>query len=213
MDSDDICDRTRLEKQIYLLEQENIDICGGHSLLIDASDRINGISISPLGHQACTLSLGFDVPFFHPTVMMKSSFLLEHDLRYGQSFYKVAEDYDLWIRMHQAGAVFGNVDDIVLKYRVLDDSLSRNNKLMLRDSKGLSKDFFEKNYIYCLQNIASISKFGNSGEKVLAVRFIWSSVFKKGNLFLVKYLKFVGFKVCVYATLSEIIRTLRLRVC
>ena len=154
----------------------------------------------------------FDVPFFHPTVMMKSSFLLEHDLRYGQSCYKAAEDYDLWIRMHQAGAVFGNVDDIVLKYRVLDDSLSRNNKLMLRDSKELSNDFFKKNNIYCLQNIASISKFGNSGEKP-AVMFIWSSVFKKGNLFLVKYLKFVGLKVCVYATLSAIIRMLRLRAC
>lgn len=211
MDSDDICDRRRLEKQISLLEQENIDICGGHSLLIDASDRINGVSISPLGHQACTLGLGFDVPFFHPTVMMRSSFLLEHDLRYGQSCYKAAEDYDLWVRMHQAGALFGNVDDIVLKYRVLGDSLSRNNRLMLRDSKGLSNDFFKKNYIYCLQNIRSISEFGNSSEKSLAVRFIWHSFFKKGNVFLAKYLKFIGFKVFVYATLSEMIRTLRFR--
>jgi glycosyltransferase involved in cell wall biosynthesis len=211
MDSDDICDRTRLEKQISLLEQENIDICGGHSLLMDASDRINGVSISPLGHQACTLGLGFDVPFFHPTVMMRSSFLIEHDLRYGQSRYKAAEDYDLWVRMHQAGALFGNVDDIVLKYRVLGDSLSRNNRLMLRDSKGLSNEFFRNNYIYCLQNIGSISEFGNSSEKSLAVRFIWHSFFKKGNVFLAKYLKFIGFKVFVYATLSEIIRTLRFR--
>jgi len=209
MDSDDICDPTRLENQVYLLEQENIDICGGHSLLIDASDRINGMSVSPIGHQACTLCLIFDVPFFHSTVMVRSSFLLEHNLRYGQSCYQTSEDYDLWMRMHQVGAVFGNVNDIVLKYRVLDDSISRNNKLMLRESKLLSNDFFEKNYKYLLQNIASISEFGNSGEKALVVRFIWSSIFKKGNLFLLKYLKFVGLKVFMYATISEIVRTLR----
>ena len=211
MDSDDVCDRTRLEKQVHLLEHYNLDVCGGHSLLIDKSGRTNGISISPLGHEACTLCLGFDVPFFHPTVMFKTSFVLEHNLRYGQSLYKAAEDYDLWVRMHQAGALFGNVDAVVLKYRVLGNSLSRNNPSMLSDSKALANKFFNKHYAYCLQKLASISEFGNSSEKSLAVRFIWRSCFKKGNFLTMKNFKFIGNKIFIHATLSEMVRTLRYR--
>jgi len=211
MDSDDVCDRERLEKQVHLLEHENLDVCGGHSLLMDRLGRTNGISISPLGHEACTLCLGFLVPFFHPAVMFRKSFMQDHNLRYGQSSCKAAEDYDLWVRMHEAGAIFGSVDSVVLKYRVLDDSLSRNNPSMLRDSKVLANNFFNKHYVYCLQKLAFISEFGNSSEKSLAVRFIWRSCFKKGNFLTMKNISFIGNKIFINATLSEIVRTLRYR--
>ena len=211
MDSDDVCEPLRLEKQIHFLKDNDLDICGGHSLLIDKSGRTDGISISPLNHDTCTLCLGFDVPFFHPTVMFKSSFLLEHNLRYGQSVYKAAEDFDLWIRMHRNGARFGSVDAVLLRYRVLDNSLSRNNRAMLRDSKALANEFFKKNYAFSLRQVTLISRFGNSFEKALVVRFIWRIVFKKGKLSAVKNLKFISSKIFIHATLSEIVRTFRYR--
>ena len=75
MDADDMCDRERLQRQIHLLKSDNLDICGGHSVLTDNLGRINGIAITPLSHEACTLCLGFEVPFFHPAVMFKKSFV------------------------------------------------------------------------------------------------------------------------------------------
>ena len=211
MDSDDICDCERLQRQVHLLESNNLDICGGHSVLIDNSGRMTGISISPLSHEGCTLCLGFEVPFFHPAVMFKKSFVQEHKLRYGQSQYKAAEDYDLWVRMHEAGALFGNVDAVVLKYRVLKNSLSRNNPLMLIDSKALANNFFNKNYIYCLKKLEFIAEFGNAGEKSLTIMFIWRSLFRKGNFLVIKYFKFIDNKTSAYATLSQIVRTLGYR--
>ena len=211
MDSDDVCDSARLGKQVERLTNDNLDVCGGHSLLIDKAGRINGISVSPLNHDSCTLCLGFLVPFFHPTVMVRKSFLQNHNLMYGQSCHKTAEDYDLWVRMHGAGALFGNVDAVVLKYRVLDNSLSRNNPTMLSDSKALANTFFSKHYVSCLQKLPYISEFGNTSEKTVAVRFIWRSFFKKGNFLAIKNLKFIEKKIVIHATLSEVVRVLRYR--
>ena len=211
MDSDDVCDRARLEKQVRHLENNDLDVCGGHSLLIDQAGTISGISISPIDHKACTLCLGFYVPFFHPTVMVRAAFIKNHNLRYGQSSFKAAEDFDLWVRMHNAGALFGGVDSIVLKYRVLDNSLSRNNLAMLQDSKELANNFFKQHYLDCLSNLKYISEFGNATEKSLAVRFIWRSIFIKGNFLAMKSLKFIEKKIFIHTTLSEILRTMRYR--
>ena len=68
MDADDICDYQRFQRQVHFLETGALDICGGHSLLMDKSGKTNGIAISPLSHKTCTLCMCFDVPFFHPTV-------------------------------------------------------------------------------------------------------------------------------------------------
>ena len=211
MDADDICDTSRLENQVRFLENFKLDICGGHCILIDELGRVNGLSISPLDQVGCTLSLGFEVPFFHPSVVYRRNFLLENNLRYGQSIYKAAEDYDLWVRMHDAGARFGNVDAIVLKYRVLDNSLSRNNKPMLKASKVLANKFFNTHYKDCIKKLESIAKAGNLAEQSLVIRFILRSFIKRGNFSTLRYLKYMGKKTIFLTTLSEIVRTIRFK--
>jgi glycosyltransferase involved in cell wall biosynthesis len=61
MDSDDISISTRFEKQISHMQNLGLDICGGHSLLIDNKGTINGIGIMPRSHELCGLSMMFMV--------------------------------------------------------------------------------------------------------------------------------------------------------
>ena len=131
MDADDISDPFRLENQLEFIENNNLDICGGHYLLLDKKGKINGLNVVPISHEMCTLSLLFKVPFAHPSVIIRKSFLNDNLLEYGQSKYQKAEDLDLWIRMHKCGARFGNVDKVVLKYRVLEESLSKQNGVLI----------------------------------------------------------------------------------
>ena len=142
MDADDISLPTRFEKQIIHMKDSELDICGGHSLLIDSDGTINGIGVMPRSHGLCGLSLMFRVPFPHPSVMIRKSFLTDNSLEYGQSKYLIAEDFDMWVRMFSAGAKFGNIDDIVIQYRVLNNSLSAKSTAgSRRDVRSLVRMF------------------------------------------------------------------------
>ena len=63
MDADDICLPMRFEKQIELMENENLDICGCHYFLLNKEGNIDGLNLTPLSHEMCSLSLASKVPF------------------------------------------------------------------------------------------------------------------------------------------------------
>ena len=80
LDADDISLPTRFENQINHMEILKLDICGGHSLLIDSDGKINGIGMVPRSHDLCGLSMIFMVPFAHSSVMILKSFLIDSSL-------------------------------------------------------------------------------------------------------------------------------------
>ena len=206
MDADDVSDISRLESQIEYIEKHNLDICGGHYLLIDDEGRINGLNVVPISHEMCTLSLLFKVPFAHPSVMIRKRFLDENSLEYGQSSYKIAEDLDLWLRMHRCGARFGNVDSVVLKYRILGDSLSKvNNTLVLKETKAMLRQFYKDNHQQIALIIKSPPSVLNTEEKSLLVRYIYRRV-KRLDFSDVALMKKIDKKVVFNSFLSEMIR-------
>ena len=207
MDADDIATFDRFEKQIKLLENSDLDICGGHYLSIDCNGKIIDTNLVPITHDMCSLSLSFKVPFAHPSVMIRKRFLIDNDLKYGQSKYKIAEDLDLWVRMHGHGAIFGNVDDIVLKYRILEDSLSRvNKKALAKDTKDIFGFFYKKNYLKSVNLINKLPILLNSEESSLIVRFLYVSLIKNMNILNLRHLKRVKSKIIIYSVLSEMVR-------
>ena len=210
MDADDISYPDRFKNQLRFIKDNNLDICGSHCLIINDGGVIDDIYLAPITHEGCTLALAFDVPFAHPSVMIRKKFLSENNLRYGQSKNIHAEDYDLWVRMHSKGAKFGNADDVLLYYRVLEDSLSRSNrKKVSKDSKALSKGHYKNNLKMNSKNIEFISKTGNSKEKSLAVSFLISRFFRFD--FSGFYcLKNINLKIILYSLISHIARSIRL---
>ena len=206
MDADDISFPSRLEKQFDFIEKNNLDICGGHCLLLDKNGKINGLNVVPTSHKMCSLSLLFKVPFAHPSVMIRKQFLDENSLEYGQSSYKIAEDLDLWLRMHRCGARFGNVDSVVLKYRILSNSLSKvNNSLILKETKAMLRQFYKDNYQQTALIIKSLPPVLNTEEKSLLVRYIYRRV-KRLDFSEVAIMKKIDKKIIFNSILSEIIR-------
>ena len=208
MDADDISLPIRFEKQISHMQNLGLDICGGHSLLIDSDGKINGIGIMPRSHDLCGLAMMFRVPFPHPGVMIRKGFLTDYSLEYGQSTYQAAEDFDMWVRMFSSGAKFGNVDDIVVRYRVLDNSLSIiNTAESRRDVRGLVKMFRAEHQQYLSDVIKHIDiNLLSEDEKSLVARYLINRLFTKFDIFGLRRLKDISLKNIVITVLSEVQR-------
>jgi len=208
MDADDVSLPIRFEKQISHMQNLGLDICGGHSLLIDSDGKINGIGIMPRSHDLCGLSMMFRVPFPHPGVMIRKGFLTDYSLEYGQSIYQTAEDFDMWVRMFSSGAKFGNVDDIVVRYRVLDNSLSIiNTAESRRDVRGLVKMFRAEHQQYLSDVIKHIDiNLLSEDEKSLVARYLINRLFTKFDIFGLRRLKDISLKNIVITVLSEVQR-------
>jgi len=206
MDADDISLPTRFEKQISHMQDLELDICGGHSLLIDSDGKINGIGIMPRSHDLCGLSMMFMIYSAHSSVIIRKSFLTDYSLKYKEKGY--FEDFDMWTRMFSAGAKFGNVDDIVIRYRILDVSLSTihatgarsYNKVVLKRFKSENKQYFSdviKNI-----NLGLLSET----EKSLFSRYFINKAITRLELFGLYKLRSIALKTLVITSLSEIRR-------
>ena len=161
MDADDISLPERFEKQVQLMESGRADICGCHWFVINVSGKLIDAKIVPLCRDGFTIFLACTVPFAHGSVMLRTSFIKQHGLRYGGVRY--AEDYDLWVRFFEKKAVFANVNEFLFKYRETDISLSKRvSKQNARDSNSLRKLFVRKNSAVCIQALLeSIKRYSS----------------------------------------------------
>lgn len=120
MHSDDIMLPDKLAQQLhYLQHNPNTGVCGCNVQLI--GNRTD-IWVYHEDDQSCKDSLLFSVPFAHPAVMMRRSVLNDLDTVYTPGL-AAAEDYDLWVRLANK-TKFGNVQQVLLKYRIHDTQLS-----------------------------------------------------------------------------------------
>lgn len=205
MDSDDISLPYRLEKQLSYLSDNNLDVCGCHYFTIDKYGSIDGLKLVPISFDTIRISLATEVPFAHPSVLIRKCFLIKHKLYYSQSIFNKAEDYDLWVKMYTRGALFGNIDDVLFKYRILSNSLSRkNHKLILKQKKYLNNIIFTS----CNHKIFNILKVLplklNYEEKSLIIRFLFR--FSKFNLlfFLLRNISKFKFSLILRTLFSEL---------
>lgn len=115
MDADDISMPERLERQVEFLETHSeYDVTGCNRIVFDENgDKGIRKSIEYPDKQV----LSRDVPFAHPTIMMKKS--VYDDLGgYTSSAATVrAEDLDLWIRFFEKGFRGYNMQEVLYKYR------------------------------------------------------------------------------------------------
>lgn len=206
MDADDISLSERFEKQIELMRSQDIDICGGNYLSINGDGSLFSLNLTPQSHEFCTLSLISKVPFAHPTVMIKKEFLDKYNCRYGQSEYKKAEDLDLWIKMHQKGAKFGNVSELTLKYRIIENSLSKvNDKKIRQETTKMLNKFYLNNKKDVEELLNKNFEYLNGEEESLLVRAVYKIYLKKFKLNQLKLFKKFDKKIVVCTLLSEIV--------
>ncbi len=122
MDSDDIVDLTRLEKQLNYLQKYSLDIVSSNLIFIDKiwkeiwkrkyQNKIKNIILneSPICH-ACS-------------IIRKQCF--EDAWKYND--FNLAEDYDLWLRFFWKSYKFWVLDDYLYYYRIFDEG-GKSSKL------------------------------------------------------------------------------------
>ncbi|UVY82429.1 glycosyltransferase [Brachybacterium sp. NBEC-018] len=120
-DADDLCRPERFAVQIPRMARtedgEGADLLGGS--MQEFSDRVapgeGPLRTRPLEHEQIVGYLGRHSPFHHPTIVLRRSVALAVG---GYRDLPLLEDYWLWERMMLGGARMGNVEEVVVDYRV-----------------------------------------------------------------------------------------------
>ncbi len=117
MDADDISVPNRFEKQLTVITQTpDISVIGGQiDEFIDTPDNIVGIRDVPLDNNSIKKYLKKRCPMNQVSIMLNKSAVLE--VGNYQSWH-FNEDYFLYCRMFENGAIFRNIPDILVHVRV-----------------------------------------------------------------------------------------------
>lgn len=124
MDSDDRSVGSRFEKQIeYLKMHPEVDVLGGQIREFESdTGAIVGLRKVPCSNAEIRTYMKRRCPMNHVSVIMRRK-IIEEAGNYRN--FPFNEDYDLWIRLAQRGAVFSNLDDSLVYVRVNDDMYYR----------------------------------------------------------------------------------------
>jgi glycosyltransferase involved in cell wall biosynthesis len=121
MDADDISVHDRISVQVQYMEDNNFDLIGGQIEKIDFSGRSLGRSFLPTDSKKLMKIFKYTTAAFHPTWLVKSSVFSE--VKYNETF-SVAQDYEFLSVLFERGFKISNVPQVVLQYRIQEDSLS-----------------------------------------------------------------------------------------
>jgi glycosyltransferase involved in cell wall biosynthesis len=129
MDSDDISFIERLQKQVAFLETSDVAVVASTVDMIDAQGKH-----LPLWKDDRMCISSHSIKAFlpknnciaHPSVMGRAEVLKKYKY---QSDQKEAEDYDLWLRLAADGKQIAKLNEPLLLYRFLQESLTRKERL------------------------------------------------------------------------------------
>lgn len=134
-DIDDIMMPFRLCIQNNFLNQFfDIDCVGGHACKINVDgDFVDTMSYPPRDNADIVDMLPGRVnPMIDPTTMMRLSSFKKMNGYSENENVRLAQDFDLWIRMCKSGMKLANIQSFFTQYRVLDSglTLSRKNEMI-----------------------------------------------------------------------------------
>ena len=115
MDADDLCHPARLEKQARFLDQNpEIALVAARVEGFPEEDMREGFRVyidwlnSLISPDEIAREIYIESPLAHPSVMMRREWLMKMG---GYQEHGWPEDYDLWLRMHLAGAKMGKIPE------------------------------------------------------------------------------------------------------
>lgn len=133
MDSDDISRPDRIEKQVKFFEKNSdIGVLGTSCREFGASFSLSEKHL-PKSHEDL---LSFSIvrcPFIHPSVMFRSK-VFYGGIRYPENTV-LTEDMALWFELLNHNVRFSNLNDILLDYRLNENTINRRKGL----KKGMSE--------------------------------------------------------------------------
>lgn len=159
MDSDDISDKDRIEKELKIIKEKNVDIVGTNIVeFINDITNIQAYRVLPEDDEKIKKYIKTRNPFGHPSVIIRKSKVIEAG-NYRE--YYLCEDYDMWIRMIKSGAKCYNIQENLVFMRISEDFYRRRGgvkylkSILTFKTEQLNNGFFSfKSYI--ISSLASI---------------------------------------------------------
>ena len=206
MDADDIALPDRISKQVEFLQQHpQVAVLGG-AIETFGENIESQILRLPEKDDEIKAHLFLASAFRHPTVMFNLNVLAIEDLIYQQQYYR-AEDYGLWVHLMVKGYQFANLSDVILRYRILENS----------ETRLLAKNLTQKNTVlknihqYLLNNLSltltdeqitqyslSVNRANIANLKLSKLAYIYWQVSKVKypvkRILLIRWLKLLGLK-------------------
>lgn len=125
MDQDDISLPERFERQIKVMKNNNIMVCGTYTKVIDEDGKYIKDGIVPTQDDEIVKKLlECTNPLFHPTVMFK-----KFDNIFYNEFAHNCEDYELWLKYTEIGKI-ENLPEYLLKYRIELSSITNSGRYL-----------------------------------------------------------------------------------
>lgn len=127
MDSDDISDPLRFERQFnYLQEHPGIDVLGG--ALQEFNDEYSNLNVRhyPLSPEQCREYIVKASPLAHPTVMMRRR-IFDEGITYNEQ-YRTSQDIALWFELLSKGYSIANIPEVTILFRRDDAVFKRRNR-------------------------------------------------------------------------------------
>jgi glycosyltransferase involved in cell wall biosynthesis len=133
LDSDDIANPRRLERQVRFLDRRvDLAMVGSAARCIGPDgQRKRGVRMPLLDHRAIAPALLFRSPFQQSTVMGRASILKQFLYR---EEYSVCEDLDMFIRLSVRHRV-GNMHDVLVDRTIHPGQIGRREGDLVRDRK------------------------------------------------------------------------------
>jgi glycosyltransferase involved in cell wall biosynthesis len=132
MDADDVSLPQRLQRQLeYLDRHPQIGILGTWILNIDESGSMRGTWCPPTNPKMLKWTNFFGVCVSHSTTFMQREVVQKLDFYRPDAVH--AEDVDLWLRASSI-TEFGNIPEVLGKYRVWSGSTHQRNLQLRRDT-------------------------------------------------------------------------------
>lgn len=177
MDADDICLKDRFKTQLAVFERSpKCAVVGSSYQYIDINGFFLKSRILPSSNKLICFLMDFGSPLCHPSVMFNRELLAEH--LYYDVNSRYCEDYELWLRLRSKGFVFFNVAKPLLKYRLLDSSVSRKYSVEQYES---SIRLLEK-YCYFVHSYDEACKLFDSPSCFSSFKFFVRILFR-GDFF------------------------------
>jgi glycosyltransferase involved in cell wall biosynthesis len=148
MDSDDVSHVSRIEKQVEFLEHnESIDVLGTSCHEFGASFALAAKHLPTTHEQLVDFSIS-RCPFIHPSVIFRST-VFSSGVRY-PSDSPFTEDMALWFILLENGFRFANLNDVLLDYRLSEDTISRRLGL----KKAMAESVLRYSYMRKTDNLS-----------------------------------------------------------
>ena len=126
IDQDDVSYNNRLESQINVISGLNKTIIGTWAYTIDIESNIIGSIIHPIDNDSILDSLSLGSPFTHSSIFAEKKDLILLG-GYSEKF-KIAMDWDLWIKAASKNIQFCNIPEYLVGLRQHSNQASKDNK-------------------------------------------------------------------------------------